>query len=252
MSNALAQVEFEFVSMGQGPVLLFLHGLFGHPTNWRPTMEALAGDYRVLALRYPFFEDKHLHGVQALTDYTLAFMDSQGIERASLCGNSLGGQIALDLCLKQPHRLTKLILAGSAGLWEAQPNSRLPRATREFIRQQAEKIFHDPRHVDDELIEKLYEMLKDRVFVRTLLRLARDTQAYTLDDKLQYIQQPTLLVWGENDKITPPEVAHAFKRKIPGSRLVFLPQCGHAPPLEQPQRFTQEIRRFLSERPGQV
>lgn len=247
MSNALTQMDFEFIDMGQGPVLLFLHGLFGHPSNWLPMMQALAGEYRVLALRYPFFEDKRLHGVEALTDYTLTFMDAHGIERASLCGNSLGGQIALDLCLKQPQRLEKLILAGSAGLWEAQPGGQLPRATRDFIRQQAQKIFHDPRHVDDELIEKLYAMLQDRMFARTLLRLARDTQSYTLDDKLRFIQQPTLLVWGENDRITPPEVAYVFKQKIPGSRLVFLPQCGHAPPLEQPQRFTEEIRSFLRE-----
>lgn len=238
---------YSFIHRGQGPAVLFLHGLFGHSHNWLPTIEALAPDFQVWALEYPFFDDKRLTSVRALTDYTLSFMDAQGIESATLCGNSLGGQIAMDLGLKWPERTQKLILTGSAGLWEAQANGQLPKATRSFIRQQAQKVFYDPKHVDDALVEKLYQSLKDRVYVRTLLRLARDTQAYTLENQLGQLKVPTLLLWGQDDQITPPAVARTFHQKIAHSRLVFLPECGHAPPLEQPQRFTQEVRKFMAE-----
>lgn len=238
--------SFEFIQKGQGPVVVFLHGLFGHPLNWAPMMDALALNYRTVALKYPFFEHKQLNSIEALIAYTVAFMEQYEIGRAHFCGNSLGGQIALDLSLKYPKRVHTLILTGSAGLWEAQPNGQLPKATRAFIRQQAEKIFYDPKHVDDALIEKLYESLQDRGFVRTLLRLARDTQAYSLGDRLAEIKIPTLLLWGENDQITPKAIAQTFQQKISDSRLVFLSECGHAPPLEQPERFTAEIEKFLS------
>lgn len=226
-------------------MVVFLHGLFGHSADWRPIMDALQTDFRLVALAYPFLEDKRLHNVVALTDYTLAFLDVLGLEAATLCGNSLGGQIAMDLALKHPRRVTRLVLTGSAGLWEAQSNGQLPKATRTFIRQQAERVFFDPRHVNDAMVEKLHENLKDRVYVRTLLRLARDTQAYTLENQLGKLAAPTLLLWGENDRITPPEVARTFHEAIPGSRLVLIPECGHAPPLEQPARFTEELRRFM-------
>jgi pimeloyl-ACP methyl ester carboxylesterase len=208
-------------------------------------MEALAPDLRVIALEYPFFEDRTLNSVRALTDYTLEFIDAQGLDQVSLCGNSLGGQIALDLALQHRSRVSRLILTGSAGLWEAQANGQLPKATRPFIRQQAEKVFFDPRHVDDALVEKLYQSLKDRTYVRTLLRLARDTQTYTLHNQLERVRVPVLLVWGENDQVTPPEVARTFHALIPCSQLVFLAACGHAPPLEQPEAFTAEIRKFM-------
>jgi len=244
---SLTDEPCSFIQQGQGPAILFLHGLFGHSHDWLPMMEALASDFQVWALEYPFFDNKRLTSVRVLTDYTLAFMDAHGIKSATLCGNSLGGLVAMDLGLKWPERIDKLILTGSAGLWEAQANGQLPKATREFIRQQAEKIFYDPKHVDDALIEKLYQSLKDRVYVRTLLRLARDTQAYTLENQLGQLSPTTLLLWGKNDQITPPEVARTFHQKISRSRLVFIPECGHAPPLEQPQRFTREIRQFMHE-----
>jgi pimeloyl-ACP methyl ester carboxylesterase len=238
---------FVYEQRGQGPVVLFLHGLFGDPSNWMPTMDALEETYTVIALHYPFFDDKNLCNVQGLTEYTIAFIDELGLESMHLCGNSIGGQIALDLALKQPERIGKMILTGSAGLWEAQADGTLPRATREFIREQADKIFYDAsRHVDEEMIEKLYGLLQSRNFTRTLLRLARDTQRYTLDEHLHRIKSPTLLVWGAEDQITPPDVAQMFHEKIPGSELVFVQQCGHAPPLESPQRFLEEVQRFLN------
>lgn len=237
---------FEFEEQGEGPVLLFLHGLFGDVSNWRPMMEAMAPYYHVVALRYPFFDDKNLSSIQGLTQYTIDFINTQNFDVVNLCGNSIGGQIALDFALKFSDRVDKMILTGSAGLWEAQPNGELPKATREFIRQQAEKIFYDAdKHLNDEMIEKLYELLKSRTFARTLIRMARATQSYTLDEQLHLIKAPSLLIWGENDEITPPDVAQTFHDKIPGSQLLFLPECGHAPPLEQPGKFIDEMKKFL-------
>lgn len=241
-----ASPSFAYVCRGQGPVVLFLHGLFGDPDNWRTSLELLAPTHRALALKYPFFSDPSLNSVAALTDYTLAFLDEQGIRRVSLCGNSLGGQVALEICLRCPERVERLILTGSAGLWEAQANGGLPRATREFVRDQARRIFYDPALVDESLVDLVYRRLQDRHFARRLLRLAKDAQRAGLADRLGEIAVPTLLIWGRDDRITPPWVAREFLRQLPQAELVFFPRCGHAPPLEHPGRFAQELRRFLN------
>ena len=209
-------------------------------------MAALAKTHRVVALRFPFFEDKTLISVRALRDYTAEFLEAQQLECVTLCGNSLGGQVALDFGLNFPHKVDKLVLTGSSGLWESEPTGEHPKATRAFIRQQAEKIFYHPKHVDETILEQVYQAVQDRNFVRTLLRLARDAQAYKFDDQLQKLRVQTLLIWGEEDRITPPDVARAFQQKIAHARLVFLPLCGHVPPLEQPQEFTRALQSFLA------
>jgi len=242
----LLTVPGDFLQAGEdGPNVLFLHGLFGDPDNWRVSLDRLAPSYRAWALKFPFFSESDLNNVRALTDYTLRFLDQSGIERLSLCGNSLGGQVALDLYLRDPGRVEALVLTGSSGLWETQPNGNLPKATREFVREQARRIFYDPSFVDDELVELVYAKVLDRSFARMLLRLAKDAQRYTLVDQLKHIAAPTLLVWGREDQITPPSVAELFHRELPSSELVFFDRCGHAPPLEHPDRFAGEVRRFL-------
>jgi len=245
-TERLPAIPYEFLRAGEdGPHVLFLHGLFGDPDNWQASLDRLAPTYRAWALRFPFFSEHDLNNVRTLTEYTLRFLDQHGIDQLSLCGNSLGGQVALDLYLRAPDRVDALILTGSSGLWETQPNGSLPKATREFVREQARRIFYDPAFVDDDLVELVYAKVLDRSFARMLLRLAKDAQRYTLVDQLKHIDAPALLVWGRNDQITPPSVAELFHRELPSSELVFFDRCGHAPPLEHPERFAHEVRRFL-------
>jgi pimeloyl-ACP methyl ester carboxylesterase len=116
----------------------------------------------------------------------------------------LGGQIALDFCLKYPDRVTKLILAGSAGLYERHlSDGSLPKPNKEFIREQAERVFFDKRHISEELIEQIYQQLQDRRYVRFLIRVAKVTRDYRMDDELAKVRVPTLLVWGAQDEVTP-------------------------------------------------
>jgi 2-hydroxy-6-oxonona-2,4-dienedioate hydrolase len=158
------------------------------------------------------------------------------------------GQIALDFCLKYPDRVTKLILAGSAGLYERHlSDGSLPKPNKEFIREQAERVFFDKRHISEELIEQIYQQLQDRRYVRFLIRVAKVTRDYRMDDELAKVRVPTLLVWGAQDEVTPPSVAYQFHEHLPNAQLVFFDECGHAPPIEHPQRFSQVVREFLAQ-----
>ncbi len=242
------QRAFEYLEAGQGPTLTLLHGLFGGPSNWASCIPILAQDFRVLAPKFPLDGSLPITSLQPLTDFVREFLDFKKIEQTALCGNSLGGQVALDFCLKYPHRVTKLILAGSAGLYERHlSDGSLPKPNKDFIREQAEKVFFDKRHINEELIDQIYQHLQDRHYVRFLIRVAKVTRDYRMDDELAKVKVPTLLIWGAQDEVTPPSVAYQFHEHLPNAQLIFFEQCGHAPPLEHPEKFSRTVRSFLTE-----
>lgn len=244
------QGAFEYVEAGQGESITLLHGLFGGPANWINVIWNLERDFHVLAPKFPLDGSIAMTSLQPLTEFVWKFLDYKKIERTALCGNSLGGQVAIDFCLKYPQRVTKLILAGSSGLYERHlSDGSLPRPSKEFIREQAEKVFYDKRHITEQLVEQIYQQLQDRHYVRFLIRVAKATRDYRMDDELSKVTVPTLLVWGAQDEVTPPHVAHQFHQHLPDARLVFFDCCGHSPPIEHPERFGQTVREFLRATP---
>lgn len=247
------QEAFEYLEAGQGPTILLLHGLFGGPENWAPCIPTLSQGFHVLAPRFPLDGSVPITSLQPLTEFVKEFLDYKGVEQAALCGNSLGGQVALDFCLKYPHRVTKLILAGSAGLYERHlSDGSLPKPNKDFIREQAQKIFFDKCHINEDLVEQIYQQLQDRQYVRFLIRVAKVTRDYRMDDELAKVKVPTLLIWGAQDEVTPPTVAYQFHEHLPNATLVFFDQCGHAPPIEHPEKFGQTVREFLLPTPAAV
>ncbi len=247
-------MQFYDVGTGQSPVLL-LHGLFGSPSNWQRIMQDLSDFYRFFALQFPIdFGEGRTHvafkSLSQLTDHVARFFDEMNLDRAVLCGNSLGGQVALDFHARYPERVDKLVLCGSAGLFERNlGGGRPPRLCRQYIRNQACEIFHDPVHVDDALVDAVYAMLGDRQYRRFLLRVAKASRDRCMLKDLANVRVPTMVIWGKNDSITPPFVAEEFCDKIPNAELVFIDDCGHSPPIEQPDQFARLLHAFLSDVP---
>ncbi len=244
--------SLRFHDVGMGPPIVLLHGLFGSPSNWQPIMSSLADRYRFLALQLPIEpgpDRRHetFESLSQLTDHVVAFFDELGLDRAVLCGNSLGGQVSLDFCLRHRERVERLVLSGSAGLFERNLSGRIPRVRRDFVREQACKIFYDSVHVSDDLVEDVYTMLSDRDYRRFLLRVAKATRDRYMLEELPQIQVPTLIVWGSDDSITPPFVAEQFRSHIRNAELTFIDRCGHAPPIEQPELFARRLDAFLED-----
>ncbi|MCH5372387.1 MAG: alpha/beta hydrolase, partial [Planctomycetes bacterium] len=147
-----------------------------------------------------------------------------------------------------PERVVKLVLTGSAGLFERSlAGGKSPRVCRQFIREQASQIFFDPVHVTDELVEDIHEMLDDRGYRRFILKVAKASRDRSVSEELPNVRVPTLLIWGRNDSITPPSVAEEFSENIPQAELAFIDQCGHSPPIEQPGEFARLLHSFLSD-----
>jgi pimeloyl-ACP methyl ester carboxylesterase len=109
----------------------------------------------------------------------------------------------------------------------------------------ASDIFFDEKHITDELVDQWYYEVTDRDYVRFVLRISRATRHRRIKEELDELNLPTLLVWGRNDKVTPPEVADQFRSLIRGSQLRLIDKCGHAPNLEQPEVFSGMLQEFL-------
>jgi pimeloyl-ACP methyl ester carboxylesterase len=244
------QFSFDDSGIGSLPIVL-LHGLFGSPRNWQPVMQELAAHYRFLALQLPIEPGRNRHyksfeSLSQLTDHVLRFLDALQLDRVVLCGNSLGGQIAIDLGVRYPERVSRLVLSGSAGLFERNlAGGGAPRLCRNYLRERICEIFHDPAHATDELVDDVLAMLSDRQYRRFLLKVAKATRNRYMIADLPRIRVPTLIVWGRDDSITPPFVADQFGQHIPNAEVVFLDQCGHSPPIEQPLEFARHLHAFL-------
>ncbi len=242
----------QLVDLGSGPeTVLFLHGLFGTPEHWRDVMEQLAMHYRVVAPQLPIDPrpGRRRHGIQEiseLSDLVAGLVDTLQLDRPVLCGNSLGGLVAIDLCSRDSNFAQGLVLSGSAGLFERSPIKGLhSRPSLDFVRSTVRGIVHDENLVTDALVNHWHASMNDRDYVRFVLRVSRATRDRTVEDELENLKLPTLIIWGRDDTITPPSTGEEFRRRIDGSQLEFIGQCGHAPNWEQPEAFAALLGRFL-------
>lgn len=233
------------------PIVL-LHGMLGGPENWEEVVYGLdefPWDVHrpVLPIIYsPGQEYPKIKGIDDLTEFVAGKVKALGLKDIVIGGNSLGGQIAIDYTLKYPNKVSKLILAGSAGLFERKPEKTGKLSSdREIVKSLISEIFYDKSLCTEDMIDKAEGMFKDRKYARMLVSIAKITRDYNLKDRLKEIDVPTLLLWGRQDTITPPEVAEEFYSCIKKSVLFYINECGHAPPIERPEACIYAIRKFL-------
>ena len=237
------------------PPVVLLHGMLGDLSNWTRTIGALTeAGYRVLAPVLPVYNlPLKQTRVSSLTAYAQRFLEDLELERPILVGNSLGGQVALQCALERSSDLPALVLSGASGIYEASIGTTTPRRyDPEYVRERAAATFYDPRHATDELVGEMLDVVQDRERAIRLIKMARAQQEETITDRLGEIETPTLLVWGKNDQITPPDVAEEFLERMPNAELHFINQCGHAPMIEHPDVFNETMIAFLQRTVGKT
>jgi 2-hydroxy-6-oxonona-2,4-dienedioate hydrolase len=238
---------FKTVEMGtKGPEMVLIHGLFGALSNW-DTVQPLMAEYsKPIALSLPLLNAHRSEvKVKALALYTEYLIRNRGFAPVTLCGNSLGGHVALRLCLAAPQLVDCLILTATSGLYEHSVDSLPIRPGKEFVEEHMSKVFFNQEFVTPEAVNEIVTILEDRTRVLNLIHAARSAKKDNLKDLLGQIKVPTLLLWGEDDQVTTMEVAEMFHKLIPNSQLVTIKKCGHAPMIEHPEWFSEEVRRFL-------
>ncbi len=242
------QHGFDYVDEGQGPVLLLLHGLFGALSNWADVVTEFSPDHRVIIPVLPVYEMPLLQAtVPGLVEYVATFVEKLRLPPVfTVLGNSLGGHVALVYTLRNPGRVGRLVLTGSSGLFEDGMGGSFPkRGNYDFVRERVGYTFYDPAVATKELVDEVFAVTNSNAKCLRMISIARSAQHHNLAPDLHRIQVPVLLVWGLNDTITPPPVAHDFERLLPQAELGFLDHCGHAPMMERPAGFNRYLRRFL-------
>ncbi len=239
--------KFKFIEEGDGEPLVLLHGLFGALSNFAPLIEYFRHHYKVVVPMLPLLEMDLLHtSVGGLAKFVNRFLEARDLEGVHLLGNSLGGHVGLVHVLKHPERIKTVILTGSSGLFENGMGDSYPkRGDREYIRKKTELTFYDPAMATEELVDEVLGITNNRLKVIKIIALAKSAIRNNLGEELSQIKQPTLLVWGNNDTITPPFVATEFNKLIPNSELHFIDKCGHAPMMEVPDEFNAILHKFL-------
>ena len=265
--------EFAYLDSGEGPALLFIHGLTGSQRNWAHLIDALDHEHRVLA------PDLFGHGASAkvMGDYSLGahaatlrdLLDLLGIDRVTLVGHSFGGGIAMQFCYLFPERVERLVLVASGGLGrDVSPLLRaatvpgaewvLPVIASGWVRGRVEAVgrFLTSRgwRASPEVTEvwRGFTSLADADTRRAFLATTRGVidpggQTVTAHDHLpMVIEIPTLVVWGTRDRMIPAWHATTAHQAFPGSRVELFVDAGHFPHLDEPERFAEVLRGFLA------
>ena len=234
---------------GAGQPLVFLHGAGGH-TGWMGFLDELSQQFEVFAPEHPGFgqsdDPAWLDEVADLAYFHLDLLAALRLERVHLIGTSLGGWVGAEMAVRSTARLASLTLVGAVGITaNGQP---IPDIFRMPVEENLRRFYADPerakRRLGDLAKADMDAVAKNRA---TVARLAYRPRFHNpgLAKWLHRIDVPTLLLWGEDDGLVPPEFGEAYRTLIPGSRLVVLPAAGHAPFDEQKEAFLAAFRAFV-------
>ena len=263
-----------YLTVGEGPPLLLLHGVGDNALDWRWVMPALAHIHRVYAPDLPGSGGS----AKPLADYSPtfftrfvgAFLDTIGVDRAVVVGNSLGGLLSLRLALADPERVVALVLVGSAGLGRKVAYSlrslalpgygklavawgkRRPGAAQRALGRST-LLFARPWRVPQEWIKEQYRLARLPGFLEAQLATVRAQvglrgQREVLVDRLSQLTMPVLIVWGARDRVLPYSQAQEAMAYLQNGSLELIPDCGHVPHVEHPERFVASLGQFLSDR----
>lgn len=245
------EADFKFIDEGEGEVILLLHGLFGALSNWGDVVDKFSKNYRVIIPFLPIYDlPLRKDSLNELNNFLERFVEYKRLDNLSIMGNSLGGHIALIYTLRNSDKVKRLILTGSSGLYENTMGASFPkRGNYAYIKERVEYTFYDPKTITKEYIDEIFEVTNSIPKCMRIVGTAKSAQRHNMANEIVNIKQPTLLIWGLNDTITPPSAAHEFNRLIPNSTLRFIDKCCHAPMMENPKEFNEILAEYLEKNP---
>jgi pimeloyl-ACP methyl ester carboxylesterase len=238
---------FKYVDEGQGEVLFLIHGLFGALSNWDDVINYFSKEFRVVIPYLPILElPVKKATIDGLVDFLENVIDKLGLNNLTLIGNSLGGHLALVYTLRHPENVKAIVLTGSSGLFENSMGGSYPRrGDRKYVEERVAYTFYDPKVATKELVDEVFEVTNNIRKSLNIVSVAKSAQRHNLANDIKVLKHPTLLIWGLNDTITPPSVAHEFNSLLKNSELRFIDKCGHAPMMERSEEFNKHLEEFL-------
>jgi len=238
---------------GKGPPFVYLHSTLGEAERWLPFFQTWSRQYTVYVPIHPGFGQSggfdQIDTIEDMAFHYVELFDALGLDEIVLGGVSLGGWIAAEFACRWPERVKKLWISGAPGMWVDQEP--LPDLFRYM--QEPEKLrqllFHDPDGPMAQLIMGGEPDEQRRLTAyQSLTVLARlmweRPYSPKLPQRLRRVQCPTLLLWGDDDKLVPPSYGEAYRKCLPQAQMQLIPQCGHLAMFEQEAAFVDAITRF--------
>jgi len=244
--------KIQMLKGGTGDPLLYLHSAGGE-VAWLPFFELLSRHYTVYLPAHPgFSQSEGLDKIDTMEDLVFHYtdlMDHLGLTQPYVAGLSLGGWLAAELASRYSHRIRKLALIDAVGL--RVPGSPIAEIFAVTSAETRNLVFHDPQ---SELAKMFVPDVPAPEVLENTLK-AREATARVgwnpylcnpkLRERLYRVSVPTLVIWGESDRLVPPAHGKAYQEGIAGSKLLILEKCGHAPPFEKPEETAKLLTEFF-------
>ncbi|TKS57596.1 alpha/beta fold hydrolase [Mesohalobacter halotolerans] len=243
--------KFKFIEIGEGTPIIILHGLMGGLSNFDGVVNFFPQHgYKVVIPELPIYSLPILKtNIKNISTYIKEFIDHRAYKDVILLGNSLGGHIGLLTTKFYPESIKALIITGSSGLYESAMGESYPkRGDYDYIKKKAENVFYDPKVATKEIVDEVYKTVNDRGKLIRTLAIAKSAIRHNMAKDLPNMPQPTCIIWGKQDDVTPPNVAEEFHEKLPNSDLYWIDKCGHAAMMEHPEQFNTVLHEWLLKR----
>jgi pimeloyl-ACP methyl ester carboxylesterase len=253
--------KLHYLEAGRGAPVILLHGSGGEGARWMPTIHGLAAEFRVIAPDQIGWgkSDKPMtiYHSGVFAEFLARFMKEIGAPKAALIGQSMGAGVALTMAVKYPQMVDRMVLVNGGGFraageapragapdWHARQiaNAGTLAESREYL----EKMYFNHSLISDALVEHNLVLRLRSAYTAEAVQTANARGLGGLNEAdVRGIKAPTLLVWGVNDKLSPPANADKLNAAIAGSRKVLIDKAGHYPFIEQPDQFNAAVREFL-------
>jgi pimeloyl-ACP methyl ester carboxylesterase len=258
-------VRIHYQDKGAGAPLVLIHGYTSSTFAWKDVFDPLSQQFRVIAVDLKGFgfsgKPDGDYTRRAQGDLVVRLLDHLKVDRAILCGSSMGGEVSMNAAVRHPNRVSALILVDSGGVTVSGGGSVTPGVAEwpvvgpaiaalaltsdSLVRDGLRKSFYDDSMVTDEQVAAYYRPLKTRGGQRAAYLARVQAGLDRVEPEINKIKQPTLIVWGAEDELIPLEAGRRLNSLIAGSRLVVFDKCGHLPQAEMPERFASEVRGFV-------
>lgn len=262
-----------YYDVGDGPVLLFLHGSGPGVTGWRNfrgVLPTFAEHFRCVILEFPGFgvsDDFGGHPMITAQGAVAPFLDALGIDRVDIVGNSMGGGVGINFAINNPDRIGRLVTIGGIGtnIFSPGPSEGI-RLLQEFTEDPTRQrlvdwlnsMVYDQSLVTEQLIEERWQLATDPETLESARRMygkkaftqmmafMRSSDAPLPWAQMHKVAAPTLLTWGRDDRVSPLDMALIPMRTIPNAELHVFPNCGHWAMIEAKAAFESAVLAFLS------
>ena len=251
------RVPFRVQIKGTGPAVVFFHGPWG--LSWDPFLDALAQNFTVYAPEHPGTTPgapDTIQHVDNLWDLVLCYdelLDQLQLPEAALAGHSFGAMVACEVAAVRPSRVRRLALIDPIGFWR--DDTPVTNWMLVALTELPKYVFAEPEGAAARALFAIPDDLEESALTRTRLSWAMGATGkfiWPIPDKglkkrIHRIPAPTLLVWGQEDRLVPLVYAEEFARRLPRTRTEIVKNAGHAPHLERPEATAQLVQAFLKE-----